>query len=131
MMTFEKFMMDFILYDLKCTLIDDKMDLRTVFHYANGCGAKNGIKVPPTIWFANIEAACIIHDIEWQLSKNYNDLVFANENFDDNLKIICDKESNSFTSWFRRMRIAKYVSAVELIGTANYADERGFDVIDF
>ena len=79
------------------------------------------------MWGINIESACIIHDIEWEKAKNYEELILANENFDNNLKLITDYESaNDFTRGFRRLRIAKYVSAVELIGTEIYAKERGF-----
>jgi len=102
-------------------------NLRLDYSYANGCGAKGGIPFPPTMWFVNIESACIIHDIEWQLAQNYQELLDANENFDNNLKLITDYESlNDATRWIRRMRISKYVTGVELKGTDSYALERGF-----
>ena len=95
-------------------------DYRT---HCNGCGSKGGVKFPDTMWGVDIEAACNIHDIGWARAKTYEDLVEANEVFDNNLKKIVDAESNSFTVWFRRMRVAKYVSAVELKGTDTYAKE--------
>lgn len=57
----------------------------------------------------------------------YQDLLDANERFDNNLKIITDSRSgNNFMRWLRRSRVAKYVSGVELIGTDAYAKERDF-----
>ena len=94
---------------------------------ANGCGAKNGLKFPKTMWFVNIEATCYIHDIRWELATCYQDLVEANEEFDDNLKRICDQESNWFMKRVRRQRLAKYINEVELIGLPSYAKERGFN----
>ena len=91
----------------------------------NGCGSKGGVHFPSTMWGVNIEAACNIHDFDWSEAESYTDLVKANERFDNNLKKICDEESNSFTRWFRRMRVAKYVSGVELVGTSAFAREQG------
>jgi len=125
MITFEQFIADIQHYKLN-TIVKNSEKLRVSFKYANGCGSKGGVHFPSTIWGVNIESACNIHDIEWQMAKNFSGLIKANENFDNNLKLICDKKSNSFTAWFRRMRIAKYVSGVELVGTDSYAIERGF-----
>lgn len=97
------------------------------FKYANGCGSKGNQKFLKTIWGVNIESTCIGHDIRWELAENYDDLIEANEIFDNDLKKICDQESNWFTRPIRRMRIAKYISAVELYGTNSYAQKRGFD----
>ncbi len=95
--------------------------------HANGCGAKGGIKFPDTMYFVNVSAACCIHDIEWELAEHYQDLLDANERFDNNLKSITDAESsNNLMTWLRRSRISKYVSGVELVGTDAYAEERGF-----
>lgn len=124
MKTYEEFLADFIHYNLLSEL--RLKEIRQIYTYANGCGAKGSFKVPATMWGVNIESACIIHDLEWVKAKNVDDLHRANENFDNNLKKICDKESNAITVWFRRMRIAKYVSGVELVGTVAYAKERGF-----
>lgn len=102
---------------------------RLNFRHANGCGAKGGMKFPNTMWGVNIVAACIIHDIEWQLATNFKELVAANERFDNNLKRITDyNSSNSITTWLRRMRVAKYVIGVEIHGTRDYANERGFEI---
>ena len=104
-------------------------DIQKYFPQANGCGAKNGIKVPKTIYLANIETACILHDIRWHLATDYDDLITANERFDDDLKRICDAESCcGFMKFIRRKRISTYVDAVELIGTYDYAKEQGFEI---
>ena len=125
MKSFEQVLYDMEKYDLKTTVTDvDRF--RVLYDYANGCGAKGGVKFPKTMWGVNIESACILHDIEWVMAQNYFDLKKGNELFDDNLKKICDKESNTLTIWLRRMRIAKYVSAVELVGLHNEAIKRGF-----
>ena len=111
----------------KYDLLHVSDDLLRDIIYANGCGAKNGIKVPPTIWGVNISPACQLHDIDWEIATCYQDLLDANERFDNNLKKITDYESaNDIMRWIRRSRISKFVSAVELLGTENYAEERGF-----
>lgn len=97
------------------------------FSYANGCGAKGGVKFPDTMWFVLIISACIGHDVRWALAKCFADLVEANEIFDNDLKKICDYESNTPMQWVRRQRIAKYISGVELKGIYDYAEERGFE----
>jgi len=125
MLTFDDFWADVCLY---------KLELGFKYHeyengikYANGCGAKGGIKFPDTMYYISVISACIIHDIDWYKATCYQDLLDANERFDNNLKKICDRDSmNDLTKWFRRMRIAKYVSGVELYGTESYAKDRGF-----
>lgn len=128
MQSFKQLKRDIIKYDLETYLTYDK--LKIGMKYANGCGAKGGIKFPDTMWFVSVVAACIIHDIEWENANCYKDLLDANEHFDNNLKKITDYESiNDFTRWFRRYRIASYTSGVELEGTPAYAKERGFELI--
>ena len=100
--------------------------LREFFDCANGCGAKGGQKFPHTIYGVDIESACIGHDLDWRIAENYKEVLQGNERFDNNLKKICDPQSNWFTRPLRRLRIAKFVSAVELYGTEEYANERGF-----
>ena len=126
MLTLDQFRNYIDTYHLEFTIPMSISQVILEFPYANGCGAKGGTMFPATIWGINIEAACDIHDIEWKLSKSVKDLLFANENFDNNLKRICDPQSNKLTRWLRRFRIAKYVSGVELIGTNAYAIKRGF-----
>lgn len=126
MQTFDEFWDDVVTYTLETSLGFER--LKIGFKYANGCGAKGGVKFPSTMYLIDISAACNIHDIEWKNSECYNDLIEANRRFNRNLKAITDKESgNMFTRWIRRMRVAKYVAGVELIGTRDYAIEREFE----
>lgn len=125
MQTYDQLLEDISKYRLETCL--KPFQLRDGMQYANGCGAKGGTKFPDTMYFILVVAACIIHDIEWELSESYKELLEANERFDNNLKKICDQESmNDVTRWLRRSRIQKYVSGVELYGTESYAIERGF-----
>ncbi len=109
-----QFELDIEIYDLNTNGL-----LATVIHnafkFSNGCGAKGGIKFPSTMWFLNIESACSLHDIHWELAKDYSDLLSANEIFDNNLKKIIDKDSNFIMKRLRRLRAAKYVNEVELL----------------
>lgn len=123
MKTFNEFLKDIQKFKLKT--IATNLDVS--YRYANGCGAKDSVKFPRTMYGINIESACIIHDIEWTLAKNIEELETANENFDNNMKKIVDQLSAfRLFAMLRRMRIAKYVSAVELYGTLAYAREREF-----
>jgi len=123
MQSYESFLRDIKKYNLSISVAD----ARTGYRYCNGCGAKGGFHFPSTIWFVVVEAACNIHDIKWQKATSIDDLLKANEDFDNDLKKICDSESqNDITMFIRRMRIAKYVSGVEVVGTPAYAKERGF-----
>ena len=125
MITFDEFWDDVCEFELETYLSYN--DLKIGYKYANGCGAKGGVKFPDTMWFVSIIAACIIHDIEWKNAKCYHDLVLANRRFSVNLKKIIDSKSiNGVMRWIRRYRIASYTSGVELKGTKAYAIERGF-----
>lgn len=125
MKSLKEFELDIIKYQLLSA--HGLIELLSGMKYANGCGANGGIKFPKTMYGVNIESACIIHDIEWQLSSNLNDLIEANHRFNKNLKKICDSESsNKVMAWLRRMRIAKYVAGVELHGLDTYAMKRDF-----
>ena len=101
-------------------------NLTSLYQYANGCGAKDGIDVPDTIWGVDVSSACHVHDIMWMQAECYPDLIAANNEFVVNLKKICDLESNTFTGYFRRLRIATYSYGVDEFGTRDYAIERGF-----
>jgi len=124
MITFDDLWDDICTYKLKSKY--KSHELKKGIQYANGCGAKGGVKFPSTMGLVSIVAACIIHDIEWELAKCFQDLIDANERFDNNLKRITDNESNVVTRWIRRQMISYYVSGVELVGTEAYAKERGF-----
>ena len=43
----------------------------------NGCGAKDGLKVPDTFWGLNMEEACNIHDYMYSTGKTHYDKLFA------------------------------------------------------
>jgi len=125
MQNFEEFWGDVNIYLLDSCL--KYHQLKRGIQYANGCGAKGGIKFPDTMYFVIIIAACIIHDIEWKLAKTFQDLLDANERFDDNLKkIIVAESQNELMVWLRNQRAAKYITGVEREGTVTYAIERGF-----
>jgi len=125
MKSLDEFMGDVFKYSLEVT---GTHLLRLNHKHANGCGAKGGVKVPKTMWFVDIESACVGHDISWQIATSLDDLKKGNEEFDNNLKKICDAESCcGFMKYIRRMRIAKYVSLVELVGTPAEAKKRGFE----
>lgn len=127
MQTFDELWNDICTYKLDSHL--KFHELKKGIKYANGCGAKGGTKFPDTMYLILIISACIIHDIEWKLAKSYQDLLDANERFDNNLKKITDKRSlNDIMRLLRRSRIQKYVSGVELVGTVNYAIERDFEL---
>ena len=123
MKSLEDFLTDCELYKLKVASIHG---IRLNFKYANGCGAKGGIKFPKTMWGLNIESTCVAHDISWQMAKSLEDLLEGNEDFDDNLKLIIDAESNFIMKRLRRMRASKYITEVELLGTPSEAKRRGF-----
>ena len=124
MQAYSKFVTDIDKYDLSHIPVT----YNQFTNMCNGCGSKGGFKFPSTMWLVNIEVACNIHDVDWSKAQCWSDLLKANERFDNNLKIICDDESNWFMIPIRRQRIAKYVTGVELYGTVGYALERGFDI---
>lgn len=129
MQPFDKFLNDYVKYKLKSLKNLGGNDLRKHFvNHTNGCGAKGGLKFPSTMWGLNIDTACRIHDIDWALATCIKELLEGNEIFDDNLKRIIDYESNFIMKRLRRMRAAKYVTEVELIGTYNEIEKRGFQV---
>lgn len=101
--------------------------LKKNFGCANGCGAKGGIPFPYTFWGLSILSTCSGHDIDWELSESFNELVESNYRWRRNMERIIDKESaNRFMVYLRLKRMNKYYEAVKLFGTKNYADERQF-----
>lgn len=128
MKTIEQLQADTIRYCLHFSVAGSLSALLAGVKYANGCGAKNSIKVPKTMWGVDIESTCYIHDIEWQLAKSYKDLIAANKNFNKNLLLIIAYESNPFMWLLRRSRVFWYVTMVKLFGTKAYARERGFEI---
>ena len=89
----------------------------------NGCGAKNGLKVPGTFWGLNIEEACNIHDYMYYIGKTHYDKLFADAIFRLNLTVIIDsKESflNRTLNLFRHHRAGKYYIAVAKYGNSAF-----------
>lgn len=122
--SYNRFIIDIKKYGLKLIEVKNK---KVAFGCTNGCGSKGGFKFPSFFLLICIIVACHIHDIEWTLAKSYKDLIKANENFDNNLKLITDYESKyEWSAWFYRQLISYYISGVERIGTPIYAKERGF-----
>lgn len=86
----------------------------------NGCGAKDGIKVPDSMWGLCIVKACEIHDWMYERGLTQGDLDFANAMFDYNLRAIIKNESNVFTRYWRLNRADKYAFMVEKFGDKAY-----------
>lgn len=78
----------------------------------NGCGAKDGIKVPNTMYGLCIKKACEIHDWMYKIGKTLADKLFADAIFRLNLSIIIDAGSNFFTALLRHGRASTYYTAV-------------------
>ena len=78
----------------------------------NGCGAKNGAKVPNTIWGISIKTACNIHDWMFNIGKTKGDYYFANIMFFWNMTAIVVNASNVFTLLIRMERVLTYFLGV-------------------
>lgn len=127
MQTLKKLISDIIKYKLDTGNIGD---IRSKFIHANGCGSKGGYKFPSSFLRVYIESTCSLHDMMWELAESYDDLVEANEIFDNNLKRVCDAESMVVMRWIRRQMISYYISGVELVGTPAEARKRNFEKTD-
>lgn len=89
----------------------------------NGCGAKNGLKVPDTFWGLNIEEACNIHDYMYNIGKTHYDKLFADAMFRLNLTVMIDaKETfkDKLFSIFRHYRAGTYYIAVAKYGNSSF-----------
>ena len=89
----------------------------------NGCGAKNGLKVPDTFWGLNIEEACNIHDYMYNIGKTHYDKLFADAMFRLNLTVIIDaKETfkDKLISVLRHYRAGTYYIAVAKYGNYSF-----------
>lgn len=123
-MTLKEFLTQIAKYDLKFALASS--DPVYDYTYANGCGAKGGIKFPKTMYLLNIEACCQIHDIDWTNARSVDELVRGTNIMSANLKKIIDAKSNWFMKRLRRWRASKYITEIELIGEPAEARNRGF-----
>lgn len=86
----------------------------------NGCGAKDGIKVPDTIYGLCIKEICNIHDWMFERGITLSDLIFANAMFDYNLRALIKNESSQPMRYLRLMRADKYSYMVEKYGDKAY-----------
>ena len=86
----------------------------------NGCGAKEGLNVPDTMWGLDISEACKIHDWMYQHGKTLADKIFADAMFRLNLSMIIDKYSNPAMAYLRHGRAGKYYLAVTRWGNGAY-----------
>ena len=89
----------------------------------NGCGAKDGLKVPNTFWGLNIEEACNIHDYMYNNGKTHYDKLFADAMFRLNLTVIIDaKETfkDKLFSILRHYRAGTYYIAVAKYGNYSF-----------
>lgn len=82
----------------------------------NGCGAKNGVKVPDSMWGLNIVLACFIHDWMFAEGKTKADFYFANAVFIMNLAIIIVCHGSKWFAPLRLARATKYFIAVQELG---------------
>ena len=130
--SFQEFKQDLVKY--KLSLITELKDvkLEISYGYANGCGSSAAWFdfVPDTNYGVDISSACHNHDIKWSRAKCYQDLIDANKCFKEDLEKIVVKESSKYMLWFRRRRNKKYFLAVRVLGTASYATDRGFDILN-
>jgi len=125
MMTFDEFWDDIIEYSLELNY--KYHEYKSTFKQANGCGAKGSIKVPDHFLWLYITATCNIHDIEWHLAKNHDDLIKANQRWRRNMEKIIDQKSANWLMVRLRRRLAyRYYTEVKMIGTNSYAKDRGF-----
>lgn len=89
----------------------------------NGCGAKDGLKVPDTFWGLNIEEACNIHDYMYNNGKTHYDKLFADAMFRLNLTVMIDaKETfkDKLLSVLRHYRAGTYYIAVAKYGNSSF-----------
>ena len=92
---------------------DDKLEI------CNGCGAKDGIKVPDTMYGLDVSEACFIHDWMYAEGKTLADFYFANAMFLLNLCFIVMGGSK----WLAPLRLAratKYFLAVQEWGESAF-----------
>jgi len=86
----------------------------------NGCGSRDGIDVPDTIYFMSISRACNIHDFMYQVGETHEDKKEADETFLKNMNTIIDKTSSFFLKRPRRIRAYEYYLAVKYFGDSAF-----------
>lgn len=78
----------------------------------NGCGSKDGIKVPDTFYGLSIKESCQKHDWMFHVGTTLGDYFFANIIFFWNMIATVINESNWFMMFLRAERALKYFLAV-------------------
>lgn len=86
----------------------------------NGCGAKNGINVPDTLYGLSVEEACNIHDFMYKFGITKFDKIFADAMFLYNVCSIVINNSGKWLLGLRLARASKYFIAVALWGDKAY-----------
>lgn len=86
----------------------------------NGCGAKDGLDVPDTMYGLDITEACKIHDWMYQQGETLADKIFADAMFRLNLSMIIDKYSSGIMAYLRHGRASHYYFAVVEFGNSAY-----------
>lgn len=91
-----------------------------IANICNGCGSKDGVKVPNTMWGLSIKEACFRHDFMYYLGKTRGDKFFSDAMFMMNLAVLIINSSNWFTVMPRLFRATKYYIAVVKYGKDAY-----------
>lgn len=82
----------------------------------NGCGARDGIDVPDTVYLLSIKRACNIHDYMYQVGTTAEEKIEADRTFLANMNAIIKKESVFFLKGPRMVRAREYYLAVKYFG---------------
>lgn len=98
----------------------------------NGCGARDGIDVPDTIWGMSITRACNIHDWDYQLGKTTEAKDAADDRFRRNIQSLIDFNYcyasaiqrflgiRRLLRWLRGWRAQTYYLAVHYHGSSAF-----------
>lgn len=93
----------------------------------NGCGSKDGLKVPGNFFGLDIKEACNIHDYMYWIGLNSYDKLFADAMFRMNLSVIIDSRTGltgKFLSFFRHWQAGIYYTSVAKYGSKAFWVEK-------
>lgn len=92
----------------------------------NGCGGKNGRRVPGTIWGLEITEACNIHDYMYHVGRTEQDRAEADRAFLNNMLRIIEADSIkfSFLKQLRSYRAITYYRAVRDFGGPSFWNDK-------
>jgi hypothetical protein len=117
---------------LECSLEFRSASAAWIAEICNGCGARDGINVPDTIYGLNITRACNIHDWDYQRGVTTSEKDAADRRFSRNLQTLIDFAFdrapkwqrwlmlNRLLRWLRGYRAHTYYLAVHYYGKAAY-----------